>query len=124
MKNLYRNSAITLVASLVIVLAWASPRLRSDNDSINPNIIPELRLAGEMGFEAPFLELLTWPVLRVDYINTDTGEAKVGAYSWFNWKIGNVTIHDCRFGKSGIVNKNFGCFGGSNTYYFFDRQTK
>ena len=120
MKITYRQITIWLVVLALLLFGIVGPRWRQDNPTVDPAIIYELNTEAEMSWEAPILEMLTWPVARVVSYQPTTKQAVVGMYSWFGLRIGHVTLNDCRYGKAGDVNPNFGCFGGSSASYLFN----
>ena len=117
MKNTYRDIAIYSVVALTMVMAIIGPRLRENNPLVDPLIKTELLAEGQMSWEAPLLEMVTWPVARIDSFDVKTEEAVIGMYSWFGLRVGRAYLHGCRYGQAGNINENFGCFGGGKADY-------
>ncbi|MBI5466692.1 MAG: hypothetical protein HY975_00545 [Candidatus Kerfeldbacteria bacterium] len=117
MLKLYRQLTMWCVILVLIAGAIGGRYLRHDHPSVDQSILRELKVEGEMAWEAPLLELIAQPSEYVDSYNPDTQEAIVGMYSWFGLRIGYARILDCQYGKPGVVNPNFGCYGGGYAKY-------
>lgn len=117
MLRLYRHFTIWSVVLVLIAGGIVGRYLRHDNRSVDPTILRELKVSGELSWEAPLLELIAQPSAYVDSYNPETQRAIVGMYTWFGLRIGYAELLGCQYGKSGNFNPNFGCYGGGFAKY-------
>lgn len=119
MKLTYKHIIYWLVGIALVLGFFVGPYLRYDNPSVDPSILRELRIEGDLSWEGPILELVTQPRELVDSYDPQTQKAVVGMYSWFGIRVGQARLEGCQYGKAGFFNLNFGCFGGGFADYLF-----
>lgn len=111
----YQRITVWLVVVAGLLFGILAPRLRSDNSSVDPTIRGELRTEAQINFDAPLMEVVTWPVYRIHSYNN--GTAVIRLYSWFGVRVAQVTLTGCVYGKPGNFNPNFGCYDGGYVTY-------
>jgi len=101
MKFTYRHLTLCIVITAIVLFIAVNPYLRQNNPAVEPTITSALLQQAQIDFDAPALELITWPYYRV--VNFSGSSGQVAVYSRLGFRIATMTINECKRSGNSVL---------------------